>query len=139
MKLVDLLPDRYRVTTDPMRTERRIELAAVVLVLVLGLQLLYSGARIKMLSLPGAVMPASDALSVGDLYPMGRITNEQSDDLVARPLFWQGRRPLDNEAKSASRKEAPSSGKLKGVRLQGVFGAGETAGVIIKVKDSSGE
>jgi hypothetical protein len=129
------LPGRYRVTSDPLRTERRIELAVVLLAVVLGLQLLYSGARVKMLSLPDAVMPARDALLVGDLYPMDSITSEQSDELLARPLFWEGRRPRAVEDTGARRNKDQAAGQLKNVRLQGVFGAGETAGVIIRIKD----
>lgn len=135
MRLWEFLPGRYRVTSDPLRTERRIELAVVLLAVVLGLQLLYSGARVKMLSLPEAVMPARDALLVGDLYPMDRITPEQSEELLARPLFWEGRRALVAQNQSASRKQGRGVGQLKDIKLQGVFGAGETAGVIIKLKD----
>jgi hypothetical protein len=106
----------------------------VLLGVVLGLQLLYSAARVRMLSLPDTVMPARDALLVGDLYPIDSITPEQSDELLARPLFWEGRRALAAEDESVSQKRDRGAGHLKDIKLQGVFGAGDASGAIIRVK-----
>ena len=136
MKLPTISMNRYRVTTEPLRSERKIELAVLLLALVLCLQLLYSGARLLMLGGPSAIPPAADALNVHQIQSTGGVTAEQRGEIVTRPLFWESRRPLDEPAIVAE--EEPSRGKvgqLKGVKLLGVFGGGETAGIIVQVKD----
>ena len=136
MSVPSLLPARYKVATEPLRTQRNIELFAVILVLVLCLQLLYSGARLALRSLPDAVSPAPDALMVKKLQPLGKVSVEQSAEVLARPLFWQSRRPQDAQAVGQVKKNvAPDNTKgLQKVRLLGVFGGAETAGMIVAVK-----
>jgi hypothetical protein len=127
---------RYRVPDKPRRAERKVELAVVLLGLVLCLQLLYSGARFALLAAPATVAPAADALVVRDVRPLASVTAQQSEQMRARPLFWESRRPVS--AKASAGKSSPAAGKatqLKGVSLLGVFGAGESAGVIVQVKD----
>ncbi len=85
---MNLLPARYAVTTDPLRTERRIELAVLALLLLLGLQLLYSGARFALVSMPEAIDPAADALAVREVSQAARVTTGQSEEFLARRLFW---------------------------------------------------
>jgi type II secretory pathway component PulC len=126
---------RYQVTTDPLRTERKIELVAAILLLVLCFQLLYSGARLLAKAMPAAVAPAADALLVKDVLAQGGISSAQSAEILQRPLFWEGRRPLEEAAVAVAPKPAQGkAGKLAGVKLLGVFGAGDTAGIIVAEK-----
>ena len=130
------LRDRYTVAGDPLRTERRVELVAVVLALLFCLQLLYSGARIVFFSGPDALPPAEDALRIEAMQEAAGVEPAESEEIRARPLFWQSRRPQDGpEPTTEAETEDAVAGELKGVKLQGVFGSGETAGVIALVKD----
>lgn len=136
MSALNSLLSRYRVATNPLRTQRKVELAVVLLVLVLCLQLMYSGARLLTLSAPAAVVPAPDALKVRRIHASDEVTAAQSGEIVTRPLFWESRRPLGEPVVVVKDDKARGkAGKLKGVKLLGVFGGGETAGIIVKVKD----
>lgn len=136
MKLLERVRARYAVTADPLRSERRVEAMLVVLGFALCLQLLYSGARLAFVSRPAAVMPAEDALRAAAVDSLATVTAEQSDEIRRRPLFWQDRRPLENDASVAavSEEAAEEAGEIKGVKLVGVFGSGDSAGVIALVK-----
>jgi hypothetical protein len=120
---------------NPLRTERKIELAAVILVLVLCLQLLYSGARLIFASGPSAIAPALDALQVRQIHSSAAVAASQSEEVRSRPLFWQTRRPLESTAVDVDSAEVEkSAGQLKGVKLLGVFASGDTAGIIVLVE-----
>jgi len=136
MSLRNALPGRYKVATDPLQSERNIELFVVILALVLCLQLLYSGVRLMRQSLPGPVSPVQDALVVKNLQPLGKLSMEQSTELLARPLFWASRRPREaQEVVKAKKKLVPDKVELlTGVKLLGVFHGSEAAGVIVSVK-----
>lgn len=124
--------DRYRVSTEPLRTQRRIELVVLVLLLVLCFQLLYSGARFAAVSMPEAVAPAADALVVKAVGSTGDVSRAQSAEIQGRPLFWEGRRPLEAPTVVVEQREpTKKAGKLKGIKLLGIFGAGESAGIIV--------
>ena len=130
------LQERYAVTSDPLLSERRIELVVMVLALLFCLQLLYSLVRLTIASGPDAVPPAEDALRFGPLQPGRAVVQVQSEEIRARPLFWSSRRPqAPPEQTKEAETETAVAGELKGVKLQGVFGSGETAGVIALVKD----
>ena len=129
------LRERYTVNSDPLRSERRIELALLVLVLLFCLQLVYSLARLAITPSPDAVAPAEDALRFGSLQHGRVVVQGESDEIRARPLFWPSRRPQDApDAETEAETETVAAEELKGVKLQGVFGSGETAGVITLVK-----
>jgi hypothetical protein len=126
---------RYRVAADPLRTERKVELAAVMLALVLCLQLLYSGARLAMAPVFDAVVPAADALRVKRVDSPAAVATSQSDEIRARPLFWQARRPIqESSVEVAPNKGGEQAGQVKDVKLLGVFGSGDMAGIIALVK-----
>ena len=130
------LRERYTVTSDPLRSERRIELALLVLVLLFCLQLIYSLARLAISPSPDAIAPAEDALRFGSVQHGRVVVQGESDEIRARPLFWPSRRPQDApDAEIEAEPETVAAEELKGVKLQGVFGSGETAGVIALVKD----
>jgi len=128
--------ERYRVVTNPLQTERRVELAAVLLAMVLCLQLLYSGARLALLAPPEAVAPAADALTVREIRSLSGLSSQQSDAIRARPLFWESRRPIATQVVKADAGAAKEkAGKMKDIKLLGVFGGGDTVGIIVRVKD----
>ena len=103
---------------NPLRTERKIELAVVILVLVLCLQLLYSGARLLLASGPAAVAPALDALQVRQIHSSATVATSQSEEVRSRPLFWQTRRPLEPTAVDVdSAQVTKSRGQLEGRRV----------------------
>ena len=135
MKLLERVRARYAVTVDPLRSERRVEAVLVALGFALCLQLLYSGARLALMSSPEAILPAEDALRAAAPGSLAAVTAEQSDEIRRRPLFWQDRRPLASDASVAVTEEAAEeAGEIKGVKLVGVFGSGDSAGVIAVVK-----
>ncbi|MCB1679316.1 MAG: hypothetical protein KDI16_11605 [Halioglobus sp.] len=136
MRWPDGLRGRYTVAADPLRSQRRIELALLLLGLVLCLQLLYSGARLALLSEPDAVMPAADTLTLVPVVAPAMIAARGSEEMRARPVFWESRRPVEATVlATAVVREEVGAGPLRGVKLVGVFGAGDTAGIIALVKD----
>tara|TARA_R110002110_G_scaffold415765_2_gene655196 strand:- start:49706 stop:50413 length:708 start_codon:yes stop_codon:yes gene_type:complete len=135
MSVVGRVLNRYRVSGDPLRTQRRLELLLVVLVLVLLLQLLYSSARLAAGVAPAALPPAEDAWQMRSAQSRKLVDATASEGIRARPLFWEGRRALDAEAANEAEARAERPGELKDVTLQGVFGAGETVGIIALVKN----
>ncbi|MBE9538073.1 MAG: hypothetical protein IMF06_03270, partial [Proteobacteria bacterium] len=135
MSRASLLLSRYRETSDPLRTERRIELAALLLSMFLVLQLLYSVARIFIISQPEAILPAPDSLVVRELQHSGLVSAEQSNEVRARPVFWPSRSPLNGGAEAAAAENTkPGKNELDKVKLLGIFGEGDSAGIIALVK-----
>ncbi|RLA58718.1 MAG: hypothetical protein DRR04_10300 [Gammaproteobacteria bacterium] len=135
MTWLSTVRDRYSVATNPLRTERKIELFALLLGLVLCFQLLYSGVRYARAPVFDAVAPAEDALTVKQIHPLARVSTVQSEQIRARPLFWESRRPVEGVVETAkTRTPHAKDAKLKNVTLLGVFSGDETAGIIVKVK-----
>ena len=130
------LLDRYKVMHQPLRTERRLELAAVILGLLLCLQLLYGGVRLVLLSAPEAIAPALDVLQLHPLQVQARVSASESNEIQARPLFWLERRPLESVVEVMPEPVITKQGvgKLKDVKLLGVFGAGDAMGIIAQNK-----
>ena len=135
MNVLAFLRQRYGVTHDPQRTLRRLEAVA----LGLGF-LLLSWALLGMVSHfvsggPDPVLPSKDSLAVTALTLEDPLSKEGSEAVLARPLFWDGRRPLAEEPlKLVLPKETnPKVQKLDGVTLHGVYGEGESLGVIATV------
>ena len=127
------LPGRYQVTENPQLTERRVELVAVSLALLLILWLLIGGARLLLDAGPAPVMPAEDSLKVQKLALEVPLTRDETSRILERPLFWQERRPLTPAAPVVSKPVAIAPTKLEGVTLQGVYGAGDSLGLIATV------
>ena len=100
------LVDRYRVTADPLRTQRRIELLVLLLTVFLFLQLGYGAFRLAVFSPPEPVLPAADSLQVKTPLKMDTVTPEQSGEIRNRPLFWPERRPTEVVAIEAAASEA---------------------------------
>jgi hypothetical protein len=85
--------------------------------------------------MPEAVSPAADALAVRGVSQAARVTTGQSEEILARPLFWEGRRPVEDILPPAGTDENAPPGQMKGVALLGVFGGGDSAGIIVRIKD----
>lgn len=132
MSWLENIGKRYRVSGDPLRTLRRIELVAVLLGLLLCLQLALGGLRLVSLSAPDPVTPAPDSLRVPMVLSPLLVAASERNEIISRPLFWSSRRPLE-EVATLAEPEA-KAGELKGVKLVGLFGSGEQAGIIALVK-----
>jgi hypothetical protein len=124
--------NRYRVSDDPLRTLRRIELLAVLLGLLVCLQLAYGGVKLATMAAPEPVEPAADSLQVPLVLAPALVASGERNEIVSRPLFWGGRRPL--AAVTIPPEAEGKPGELKGVKLVGVFGSGDQAGIIALVK-----
>ena len=137
MTWLSTVRERYSVTTNPLRSERKIELIALLLGLVLCFQVLYSGIRYAQIPEFDAVAPAQDALTISQIRALAGVSTGQSEQIRSRPLFWESRRPVEPVAVTdkAEDSRVKKEGKLKDVTLLGVFGGGATAGIIVKVKD----
>ena len=133
MTFIDLLPARYRTAENPLKAERRIELAAVLLLLLVVLWLLMGLVRQVLNSGPEPIMPAQDSLTVQGLKLRPPLDADDTAVMLQRPLFWEGRRPLAPVAAAVAQRPASSTQSLDGVVLNGVYGTGETMGVIATV------
>lgn len=134
------LLQRYRSQLDPLRSERYVELLLLVLAVLFLLQLLWGFYRSVFPAIPQPVQPTADALQVVALNDAGAIPAELRSEIVQRPLFWVQRRPTGPAALAAAQAAAEQAaadaelngaGEIKGLKLAGVFGAGDSAGVIV--------
>ncbi len=66
MTVIKRFSSRYRETANPLLSERRIELVAVALTVVLLVQVLYSILRLSNLSEPESIAPALDVMIASD-------------------------------------------------------------------------
>ncbi|MBN7795170.1 type II secretion system protein N [Parahaliea mediterranea] len=126
------LRERYRVTSDPLLSERRLELGVLLLVVLLALQLIVSAVGLAMPPAPEPVPPAAESLRVGKIEPRQLVSGEQSAQIRARPVFFESRRPQEPEKETEAQKPPPKVKKTKApeLKLVGVFGAAEAKGII---------
>ncbi|MHA7816240.1 MAG: hypothetical protein ACX93N_07175 [Pseudohaliea sp.] len=133
------LSARYRAQADPLRSERRVELALLVSVVLLVLLAFYLLLRVAMATDIEPVAPAPDSVRVATLAGAGELPVAEREAMLARPLFWAGRRPEELPEEPVAVAEAEQPGKpaprMKGVTVRGIYGSGETGGVILSVKD----
>ncbi len=136
------LLQRYRGQVDPLRSERAAELAVLVLLGLLLLQLLWGAYRSIFPAIPEPVQPTAEALEVQSLNAAVDVPPELRNEIRQRPLFWVTRRPLDPVAPLATataeaKAEQKQAAKIAGLELAGVFGAGESAGIIVLAKEKN--
>lgn len=131
------LLQRYQVRSDPLRSERRAELVMLGAGLLMILFLVWGAFRALVPGSSQPVMPTAESLQVSTLAGNGLATVEDREVIRARPLFWASRAPLADQEKLAQA-ETPTeaagnqrAASLKGVKLAGVFGMGESGGVIL--------
>ena len=83
-----------------------------------------------------------DSLQVANVQGLSVVSPEQRAQIRQRPLFWASRTPvvLEPVKSEPDSKEANAAqpGKIENVKLAGVFGGGNTGGVIVisKVKNA---
>lgn len=131
------LLSRYRVSVNPLRAERRVEMIALLLTLLLLLQLAYSLVRLSFLGQPEAIKPALEMPAKAGDRGIALVTEAASQEIRSRPLFWPSRRPAQATPEDAVVEEetaAPATA-LDKVQLVGIFGAGDSAGIITLVQD----
>lgn len=136
MMRLSALRSRYRVAGNPLQLERRVELVAVVVSLLLLLQILYSVLRLGFLSGPEAIAPSLDFVAAGPEPVVQPVDPALSEEIRSRPLFWSSRRPLEIGAalqEEVAEDQSTGAGELDKVRLVGIFGDGDTAGIITLV------
>jgi hypothetical protein len=131
------LGERYRASADPVRTERRIELIVVLLALLLILQLVHGAFRLAIISIPEAVAPTADSMHVVISIGQGIVTPELNNEIRSRPLLWPARRPGSPVSVDATAPAIAKQHELNEIKLLGVFGAGDTVGIIARVKDKT--
>ena len=133
MMLQALLPSRYRVQYNPLKTERRVELLAVALLggvlFWLLLVLIWSVSSDG----PAPLPPAQDSLAVQNLLLDDGLSGDEAAEILSRPLFWQSRRPLSPPKKVVAKRKPQAPKKLEGVVLHGVYGADDALGLIATV------
>ena len=129
------LRDRYAVSADPLCTQRRIELVALLLGLFICLQLVFGLASLAVTAGPGAIEPAADSWRVPAVSAPAAVAAAERNEIISRPLFWVGRRPVEpGPVVAEPGPEQDGSKELKEVKLVGLFGGGDTAGAIVLVK-----
>jgi hypothetical protein len=118
-------------------TELQLRKIAIALTAVVALQLLWGGARLLLVSDPEPVLPAEASLQVEDIRFAATLGEEQPQDLVSRPVFWQGRQPYTAPAEgdTGEPEKRPRNSEINSVALQGVYAAGDKSGVIVSYKD----
>ena len=124
---------RYQVQQNPLKTERRIELAVLVLLVLLLFSAVLGGFRLVASNEPDPVFPSADSLAVQALQLDTGLTAKQAAEIFNRPLFWQSRRPLVPPPKVVAKPKPKAAKKLAGVNLLGVYGAGDGLGLIATV------
>ena len=135
MTKIEAVVARYQVRENPLKALRRLELAAVGLCIVFLLWATLGGLATAIGGGPKPVFPAEDTLKVRALGLEPALDEEGSDRLVGRPLFWEGRRAIDKrplELIETTPKPVQVK-RLEGVTLHGVYGEGESLGVIATV------
>ena len=135
MRWWQTLVNRYRLADDPLQTERRIELVVLLLFLLLLLQIAYGATRLAILAPPEPILPARDSLQVMSSIPLDVLTAEQRMEIRNRPLLWPGRRPVEDVVPLPEPvADQPKRLEFKDIKLRGVFGVGESVGIIALVK-----
>lgn len=122
---------------DPLRTQRVIELAVLAIAAVFVTWAVLGWLAVAASSGPAALAPAEDSLTVTELKTPALIEQDQVAALMQRPLFWEGRRPVDvvvvPQVQPQQQAAARPAKRLEGVDLRGVFGVGDSLGVIVSV------
>lgn len=119
-----------------MSTELQLRKIALGLTAVVLLQIVWSGARLLLVSDLEPILPAESSLQLDDIRYGAGLSEELSQDIVSRPVFWQGRQAYTPVSGDTGKLEKPPrNSDIDGVALQGVYSAGAKSGVIVSYKD----
>lgn len=136
--MIAWLRQRYTEPDEPLRSERRVEFAVVVLALIVLLQLLWLIGRYVATSQVRPVPPAPDSLTVVSRLQLETLTPQQSMEVLARPIFFAARRPLeplpDMAGLDSVAEDDKKAGSLKGLAVLGIVENGEDSRVIVSLK-----
>lgn len=135
MKSLGFLSGRYNGAGNMRHAERVIELAAIAVAVLLLLQLLFAFVRLINLSSPDAIHPNIDGIS--DVMPssLEKVDAAQSSQIRERPLFWTSRRPSQSSGGTGEAAgESAKSGSINKVKVVGLFGGGDSSGIIALVR-----
>lgn len=124
---------RYQVQQNPLKTERRVELAAIALLILLLASAIFGGLGLVAGQGPRPVLPSADSLEAQKLQLDSALTAEQAAEILSRPLFWQSRRPLVPPPRVVAKPKPKAPKQLKGVVVVGVYGAGDGLGLIATI------
>ncbi len=136
-----MLVEQFTSLQQPRRTEFLVQAGVAVLAVLLGLQILWGVISLLLPAMPAAMPPAADAMRVAGINVRPGPEVEARAEIRDRPLFWESRRAqeaettapvVDVEQTEASAEE--KLGKIKDVTLTGVFGSGDSAGIIYLAK-----
>lgn len=119
-------------TSTPQAFSRRITRLIKILLVLLVAAALVGAALVLGTDRPAPLAMAPSALQADSL----RITpllDRQSNDLVYRPLFWAGRRPLEEPSREVIVEPQQTASSLQGARLLGVFSSGGQSGGILSL------
>ncbi|KGE04739.1 hypothetical protein [Pseudohaliea rubra] len=130
---------RYAGQADPLRSERRVELAAIGLALVLVLVVFYLAVRLAVAGTIRPIEPAPDSVRVASLAAGTVPSPEDRQGITARPLFWAQRQPVEAVEEPAvvvekAEKVEKAAPRMKNVTVHGVYGSGDAGGVILSLK-----
>jgi len=110
---------------------------AQLLTALVLLQLVWSGARLLLMSDPEPLVPAESSLQVGEIRYDTGLDRDTAPNLVARPLFWPGRQPYTPtlSLESVVQTDSRASGSINDVELLGVYAAAQQSpGIIVAYK-----
>lgn len=125
---------RYKVQEYPLKAERYVELAVVITLGIFVLTLLLSALDSVTMGL-SPVAPSEESMQAKEVRKMAVLEQDGSDKILARPLYWEERRPVDALAATevSSEPKADKVEKLDGVEIRGVFGAADALGLIVVI------
>ena len=128
--------ERYRVRGYPLQAERRVELAALLLIVLLVACLVYNGVRLLSVSPPAPLVPSAESLIVAEIADPSIVSSSEREQIGVRPLFWRSRQPLVPPPEEVGSEDAASAvaGSLGKVKLLGVFGSAGSVGIIALVE-----
>ncbi|MFT4519769.1 MAG: hypothetical protein ACI9JM_002166 [Halioglobus sp.] len=117
-------------------TEFQLRKAALALTAIVGLQVVWNGVSLLLLSEPEAILPASASLNV-DGVSQGSGDEGAPEGLATRPLFWNGRAahvPQEGGAVVEAPMDLKRNTEIDKVELLGVYAGGAATGVIVAYK-----
>jgi hypothetical protein len=132
------LRSRYAVSQEPLRSERRLELALLGAALLIGVLLIVVLLRLTVPARVTSIEPAADSLQAQHLVEPRALSSSESLLLRARPVFWASRRPLEpvtvEAAPDAEEESAQRARALRQLEVTGVLVNGSGGSAIVSYK-----